>query len=409
MPITYRNINDETFTEWRIAVRRGFNEHVHLDDVERLKRDRVEMDRIFGAFDGDEVVGTGGADSHMLTVPGGEQVPISGIAYMTTSATHRRRGVLTGMVERVLADAREREEPLAALWAEESAIYGRFGFGMASYSESWTIESRFGAYARPVSSPGSVGFVTPDEATEKFPEVYDRVRQTRTGFVDRSPSRWRYNFFDEERVRGGWSAFFYVAYESSGRVDGYAVYRTKTRAAFEGIDVAIQECVAATDEAHAALWRFLLDIDLVQIVTAEARPADDLLWWLLADPRRLRRRVDDGLWIHLIDPARALSARSYGDTGRLVIEVDRAHAAGGGSLTFALEGSPQGASCHPTGESPDLAMTDSEIGAIYLGGVRPSDLARAGRIEERRGDALALALADRMFPTSPAPWCAHHF
>ena len=46
--------------------------------------------------------------------------------------THRRRGILDRMMRAQLADVRERGEPIAALWASEETIYGRFGYGLAS-------------------------------------------------------------------------------------------------------------------------------------------------------------------------------------------------------------------------------------------------------------------------------------
>jgi predicted acetyltransferase len=241
-----------------------------------------------------------------------------------------------------------------------------------------------------------------------FPGIYDRLRLQRPGFTDRHSGLWRYRYFDHERARGGWTGYFYAVYESSGKAEGYAAYRLKERDEpdDEMQDMRVAECFALSERAYAALWRFLLDVDLVETVTAEERPPDDPLWWLLADPRRLQRTGEDGLWLRLLDPMRALAARSYAGQGKLTLEVkDEWWREAQG--VYRLEASPGGAECKKSTARPDLTLSAAELGAIYLGGVKLSDLARAGRAEEHTPGALALA--DTMFAISPAPWCAHHF
>ncbi|MDA1297217.1 MAG: GNAT family N-acetyltransferase [Chloroflexi bacterium] len=407
MPIEYRVVSEAEFPEWRKAVRRGFNDHVHPDDIARLRSDRAEMDRLFGAFDGDRLVGTGGADSHMLTVPGGARLPTAGIAYIGSAATHRRQGVLTGMMRALLDQAREREEPLAALWASQAGIYSRFGFGPATVGEDWQVESVRSAFTHSPDMPGRVRFVEHDEALRLMPQVWDVASARRAGFLDRSERRWRYFFFDEERVRGGWSGMFHVVYEHNGRPEGYAAYRLRhIDPEDDPMDMKVIESVTVSDAAHAAVWRFLFDVDLVQTVRAHNRPPDDPVWWMLADPSRLRRTPEDGLWVRLADPARALAARGYGAEGRIVIQVeDRFRPDAGG--VFELETSASGATCRRTTASPDVSLSASELGAAYLGGARLASMARAGRVEEHTDGALRLL--DRMFAAEQAPWSVHYF
>ncbi len=408
MGIKHRLITTDEFPTWRTLVRRAFNGHVHPEDTERLRDDRAELDRLFAAFDDEQIVGTGGTDSHLLTLPGGSKVRAAGIAYVCTIATHRRRGVLNGTMTALLEQAREREEPAAALWASESAIYSRFGFGMGTIAEDWEIDSAFSRFAHGPETPGRVRFKTHEEALQLMPGVWERAASGRPGFVDRSESRWRYFFFDDERVRGDWSGLFHVAYEEDGEVQGYAAYRLMQVNPDEDdvLKMDVVECVTVTDAAHAALWRFLFDVDLVRGVTAHSRPPDDPVWWMLADPRQLERKLADGLWVRLLDPAKALSARTYSATDRLVIEVADSFLPDAGG-TFVLDGSTEGADCKRTAESPDITLGASELGAIYLGGVRLSDLSRSGRVQEHTGGALRRL--DRMFPADQAPWCPHHF
>lgn len=407
MSIEYRNITPDEFVEWRTLVRRGFNEQVHPDDIARLRDDRAEIDRILGAFDGSEMVGTGGIDSHVMTVPGGAKVPTAGIAYIGTAATHRRRGVLTGMMKTLLKQAREREEPVAALWASESSIYGRFGYGQATIAEAWETDPTRANFIHMPEIPGRVRFIERDEAMRVMPTIWESGSQQRAGFLDRSERRWRYFFYDDKRIRGDWSGIFFVAYKVESEPHGYAAYRLRRIDPHDDpLTMQVVECVAVSDDAHAALWRFLLSVDLVQSVAADNRPSDDPLWWMLADPRRLERVANDGLWVRVLDPEKALSARTYAAEGRLVIELkdDFLPDIDG---TFQLESSGGNACCERVAASPDISISMQELGATYLGGIRLADLTAAGRVTEHTDGAVRLF--DRMFLADRAPWCAHEF
>ncbi len=407
MSIEYRQVTADEFPNWRTLVRRGFGDSVHPEDIARLRDDRAELDRLFGAFDGDQIVGTGGADSHLMTVPGGNQVATAGVAYIGTAATHRRRGVLTGMIKSIVDQASDRQEPLAALWASESGIYSRFGFGQATIAEAWEIETHRASFSNLPEIRGRVRFAEPEEALKKMPQVWAKTGSMRAGSLDRSERRWRYNFFDAKRVRDGWSGLFFVLYEVDGSVRGYAVYRLMpVEPDDDPLKMQVVECIAQTDDAHAALWRFLLSIDLVDSVLADNRPPDDQLWWTLADPRRLNRAPTDGLWVRVIDTEKALSARSYAAEGRLVIAIEDSFIPESGGV-FSLEASGGVATCTRTTEMPDISISSSEIGATYLGGVRLVDLAKAGRATEHKSGSIRLF--DRMFLADRAPWCAHHF
>ena len=98
----------------------------------------AELDRSLGLFDGERVAATSGIYSLEMSVPGGV-VPTAGITWITVAPTHRRRGVLTAIMRRQLAEVRAAgREPVAALWAAESSIYGRFGYAPASWRGGWT-------------------------------------------------------------------------------------------------------------------------------------------------------------------------------------------------------------------------------------------------------------------------------
>jgi predicted acetyltransferase len=375
-------------------------------DVEEQEDERgfFEFERSLAAFDGDRIVGTAGAFTFDLTLPGLTTVPAAGVTWVGVLPTHRRQGILTSLMTRQLDDVHERGEPVAILYASESVIYGRFGYGWASSSYSMEINPRYAVFRQPADASGRLRVVDKEEAGKVLPGLYDQWRRTRPGAVTRRQEWWDVVLKDNEKRREGASARFYVVHESQpGQADGYLTYRVKRDWQEDSASELRQEdLVAMTPQAHTALWRYCLEHDLIRKVSAYNVAVDDPIRWQLADPRRLRvTSVHDTLWARVLDVPAALSARRYDLEGSLVIEVAdtfRPQTEG----RYRLEGGPDGATCSRTDAEPDLAMSVVDLGAIYLGGVAPSTLATAGRIEERNPGALALA--DGMFPSTPAPF-----
>ncbi len=368
----------------------------------------VELDRTRCAFVGSTMVGTSGAFSLDLTVPGGS-LPTGGTTLISVRTTHRRRGLLRAMMRAHLEDVRERNEPLAALWSSESGIYGRFGYGTAAYLYRMEIPRVHSAFAEPLRPSGSLRLLEAEDAAKLFPQVYDQLYRERPGHFARSADWWAHQrIHDSSQERRSASAFRFALYEEAGGPRGYLQYRIKHAAPRSGLGrnaVSITELQGVDAAARAALWRYALDVDLVDRIEAWNQPLDDPLPWLLADARRLERSVWDSLWVRVVDLPVALAARAYGAPARLVLEL-RDELCPWNQGTFALEGGPEGAECRPSRETPEIRLGASELGALYLGGNRFQALARAGRIE---GTAAALQRADAMFGWDPLPWCPEVF
>ena len=413
MTIELRPVTDDNFSEWRKTVRHGFGEHVHPDDIVRLRNERVELDRLVAAVDtqSNRIIGTGGADSYWLTVPGGELVPMAGVAYMTTSVTHRRQGAFSNMMTYIHDVARERGDVISGLWASQSHLYGRFDYGLSINSYDWEIDPSFGEFSHfPAANANNadikVSFIDADEADVVLPGIYERMHRQTTGSVNRTSGRWRYQLFDEERVRQGASPLFFAVCEEAGEQTGYVSYRMRRQGDSDMGTLEVVEQVSATEVAHAAIWRFLLDFDLVGNITAINRPSDDSLWWMLSDPRRLRRKSHDALWVRLLDIPKALEARTYNSDGILKIGlVSDVQPESVG--TYVIEIDDSRGSVKKTTDKPDVVMTPADLSALYLGGISSGPLFEAGRINEITTGSLAKLTG--MFNTDSAPWCAHYF
>lgn len=366
--------------------------------------------RLLSARQGDRWVGNVGEFPFEVTLPGGSTVAACGVTMVGVLPTHRRRGITTALMARLLDDAAGRGDAVAILLASESSIYGRFGFGVATELHRTHIDTGASAFLAAPRDDGELRLVADvDEAIELAREVWERHRSWRPGTTTRRPWHWELMKRDREKRREGASALFWVVHvDGAGRPDGYAAYRIKEpdEGELAYFTVRCRDLVAVDADVEAVLFRFLCDLDLVRRVELQARPLDDPLRWRLRDPRQLQ--VDehgDHLWARVLDAPAALSARRYGCTDRLVLEVhDAFRPASGGR--FAVEGGPEGAHCGPTDEPADVQLGAPELGSLLLGTVPASVLAGAGRLS---ADASVLGRADVFFSATPRPFALTSF
>jgi predicted acetyltransferase len=401
-----RPIRVEEFDQFARMLQRAFGEEFRDQDI-AMERRLFEAERSLGAFDNGELVGSTGAFTLTLTIPGGS-LPMPGVTAVAVQPTHRRRGLLTALMRKQLDDFHDGGELIAGLWASEGAIYQRFGYGLATLVGRFDIDKDRTDFARPFQWPGVVSLIERERALEIFPEVHRQVVPRHPGMIARTPGLWEHDFADLEHWRDGASRMFFALYESSGRPEGYLAYRVKNEWP-HGIprnEIRVRELMAATSDAYVALWRFCFDMDLAGKFEGWGRPLDEPLLHLLAHPRALRFGLGDGLWLRLVDVPGALAARKYSAEGRLTLEVRDAFCPWNEGRIVLAAGA-DGARCEPTNEEPDVLVDAADLGAVYLGGTRFGTLNRAGRVEEITPGALATA--DAMFTWDPPPWCPQVF
>ncbi|HEV3460882.1 MAG TPA: GNAT family N-acetyltransferase [Candidatus Dormibacteraeota bacterium] len=407
MGLELRPVELEEQRAYSALMRRAFGAALPTDEELTLSREITEFDRTLAFFDGKQMVATAGIFSYEMTVPGGA-LPCGGVTRVSVLSTHRRRGLLTAMMRRQLDDMRERGEPLAALYASEAPIYGRFGYGLATYQAAVEIERSRAAYAKNVTGSGHLSMVDVPAAVGAFTRVWEQARHNQPGMLGLD-ERWIRNALaDLEVVREGASPQYRVLYQTDGPPSGFAIYRIKLEWDASGPNGTLRlgMLIATTPDAYAALWRHVLDVDLMARVSAEMRPVDEPLRFLLADSRQPKTRIEDGVWLRLVDVAAGLAGRRYAVEGRLGLRVRDAFCTWNDG-PYQLVGGPAGAECKSTGGTLDLELDAADLAAVYLGGNRFRALFEAGRIEELRPGAVARA--DAMFATDRAPWCPSHF
>jgi len=402
-----RAITDDEVELFRHRLSRGFGSDVSEADADPTRFKEVfDIDRTFAAFDDGDIVGTGGAFSFGLTVRGGRTVAMGGTTIITVQPTHRRRGVLRAMMEYHLDEVASRGEPLAGLWAAEGAIYGRFGFGIASMRFNMTMDAAAIEF-RDETSLERVRLLDAEAAEPIMRTLYERVRLTRPGMLTRSDADWRHGvMWDPEHRRNGRSARRYAVVFEGGEPTGYTTYRQKEKwDEFPEGEVAVIEVMPTTDASHTALWHFLTNIDLYPKVEWWNAPVDEPLPAKVTDPRQVRRRLEDALWLRVLDVPAALHGRTYERDGGLtigVVDPFRPQVAG----AYRLDVSGGEAACERTDRSPDVEFDVDVLGAIYLGGGELPALAAAGRV---RGSQDARDELHRIFAADPAPWCEEVF
>lgn len=398
--ILTRTITEDEAPTYRRAVRAGFGVAETSDDDPLWARDSTApFDRARAAFHGDRIVATLRSFPNELTVPGGAQVPVGAVTAVTCQATHRRKGLLTRLMREDLAESNDRGEVADVLIASEYPIYGRFGYGPAVETTSWELTTSKARLA--YGGSGSVAFVTNEEFRAEAPAIFDRVRRTRPGMIDRSDLVWDMTADvrrpPEEKPRVG---FRVLCRDDDGVAQGYASYTIKddwqNLVSHSTADVG--NLLATGPAVHARLVRFLSELDLITKLTFSDRPADELMPHLLENARGAQvTHRGDFLWARLLDVPRALEARTYTATGRVVLEVrdDLGLAAG----RFVLDASPDGATCTPTDEAAQVTLPVRTLGAAYLGGYRLDTLAAAGWAD---GDTTVLS---RLLASDVTPWC----
>lgn len=420
MPYSLRTLDDPSqLIDWLRAMSPGFGRASDVTEEEvEARREGMALDRCLGSYDEDgRCVATFRTFAQRLTVPGGAAVRAEAVTNVSVRPTHRRRGLLTSMIERAMAVAKERGEVCSTLISAEYPIYGRYGYGPAAWRTDFEIDIPRSGLDRGLATKdddGHVELVTPEEFCEVAPDLFERFRTLpqSSGVVDRSHRWWLAHTGLLRHPGDGHQDQFHVVYRSdgaeAGSVEGIATYAVNGR--FESWRpegaVDVDRLHATTPAAERALWHYLLSIDWTVRLRAASRAPDDVLPLLLPDPRAARvTTMADYLWLRPLDVPALLTARSYPVSGSLVLEVtDDAGLANG---RFRLDASADGSDCVPTTEAADLTLPVGSLGALSLGDESASKLLRLGRLDEHRVGAAALA--DVLLRTARRPWCPDVF
>ncbi|MEV0647221.1 GNAT family N-acetyltransferase [Phytomonospora sp. NPDC050363] len=351
------------------------------------------------AEDGDRLIGTSAIFTRDLSVPGAV-IPAAHVSGVSVRPTDRRRGVLSAMMRRQLTEA---PEPVAALWASQSALYRRYGYRDAADAVSYSGDLRLAGVPQSTVS-GRIREITPEQARENLPEVYAEAVGQRPGLSTRPNGWWDKRLQDPQSQRHGAGARRVLVHENTeGAVDGYVLWRSEMKWGEAGpaYNLIVEEFIAADTDVYLALWHFLSGLDFAATFTWRRGAAfDERLRHLVGEPRHLQPRFTDALWIRLVDLPAALTARAYMRDLDVVLDVtDPIVEANRGRWRLVVRDGE--ATCERTDRPAALAMGVDVLGGIYLGG-RPLRLyASLGQVTEHLSGAVDAATTAFSWPVAP--------
>ncbi len=413
--IELRSITESSLGVWGAAVSVGFlRSGGSGDQATEYRRMRLHPDRTVGAFEAERCVGTLRSFPTELTLPGGALLPVSAITGVTVTQTHRRRGLLTRMMDRELAACGGRGEAAAILIAAEYNIYGRFGFGPSTRAHGWEIDLTRARGLRaelPEPAGGRLELVSMAQVGELGPALHERWRRGRPGAIARDQANWKLATGQVTALGFDWKEPFAVVHrDAAGEATGLALYSVDDNwdGTYPNCNLTVRDFLAVDQPTANSLWRYLLSVDWVRRVIVPNIGVDDPLPLLLGDPRAAvpHKENNDFTWLRVLDVPAAFGARRYASAGRVVLDVtDQAgYAAGRWALQAGADGVGHAV---PTTDPADLALDASALGSLFLGAEPAGRLAAASVLTEHRPGAAAAL--DLMLRTPLRAWNPDNF
>ncbi len=403
MALEYRNPTEDELRATFDAANVAFGNELRDDDFEIQKRE-LPADRVIAAFDDGHPVGLTASIAFEMTIPGGVE-PCAGITYVGVMPTHRRRGVLTQLMRKQLDDLHERGEPLAALWASESVIYGRFGYGIArAVRLRWRPRRQASRFAttrgRPARSACSRRRRR-DGSSRRSSSVRGCSAK---GMLSRSEARWDARVEDPEHWRDGARPKYYVLIEIDGQRRGvrHVPLQGEVGAGHAAGELVLVDAIATSTEATRELWRYLFGVDLIARVTLWNFDPATPLFLMVKDARRLQLKLVRRDLATARGRRRGAAATLVrGRQARVVLEVTDEFCPWNDGRYRA------GAKAGRARAEAELRLSAADLASTYLGAFSFERLAAAGRVEELADGAIARASA--LFRTELPPHCLEPF
>ena len=193
-----------------------------------------------------------------LTLPGGAIVGHAAVTHIGVLPSFTRQGIATELIRHQLRDIAARGEVVATLRASEATIYERYGYGVASSSQSVEVQTARAALRPDVGTGGPVRLIDTAEAWEVLPRIYTENRSSRPGTIDHPEVWWQGLRLRTESASG---ASYVAIHGEPGSESGFARYRPIDTQAWFVSDqrtIVVEDFFAPTMEAYLGLLRFLL-------------------------------------------------------------------------------------------------------------------------------------------------------
>jgi predicted acetyltransferase len=241
-----------------------------------------------------------------MVLPGGWTLPAAACTGGSTHPALARRGLMRATLELMTQRADDEGKAVMGGGASEWALYGRFGIGPCSWSDSVEIDVQQAGLRDDV--PGGDPRVDPVDGA-RARELAETIYLAQCGatpgellhpacYWDRLVGSPSYDRIESvlAMTPPGAGPRIAVAVADRGLVT-YRIIPNWTPQSAPHCTLHVIDFLAADAEAAGALWRHLFSVDLVRVISAWRLPVDSPIRWWVRDARRITARRQDGLWI----------------------------------------------------------------------------------------------------------------
>lgn len=378
--------------------------------IQRLKL-LADPERAIALCKNNKIIGTTNSFSSYISIPNDKSVKVAAVSYVSVQPTHRRKGILTEMMNIQLNEIYSKyKEPLAILWPSETAIYGRFGY--APTKEKHYKISKNNTQFKPGLTNNSleVKFLNRNEAINAYVEINNKLMSTRPG-VMKINKKWAQRRIDDlifKHLNSG-PAYFIGIYHNKKLV-GFATYSIENNDNSYGntpSSLYMWDIIYLDLDAAISIWNFCLNIDLVEEFYANGVPEDDILEALLISPSGLNARITTGFWIRIVDVVSAITLRSYEYTGNIVFKVKDSIIKNNNKTYILNTNDKSNPVCEISNSKPDIEITIQGLSEIFLGTFDLNNLIASGNINIK--NKKAIKIINKIFKSESQPFCPMHF
>lgn len=330
-----------------------------------------------------------------IALPGGTYVSHLSVTHVGVAPTQTRNGIARALLSEQLRRAHAEGYVVAGLRASDARIYGRYGYGIASWAVRQDVDLANGG--RPKSERRTdLRVVDAFESFDLLQRIAAAAPSPRSASLQRWDGWWK---IQEFRTRHGSTPHHAVVVGAEGAERGYIRFHiqasdnwfTSTQRT-----AIVDDLIAHDDDAWRALLGHLLSQDILHKIILPSRPVDDALPRLVDNLRAVQTsELRDESWVRPLDLAKLLNARSYDSNARVVIEVsDPLIADNNGVWTVGGDGAAKSA------ETAKISLPIDTLAELVFGASSAWSLAASGRL---RGDRADIDALDKVFATEQKP------
>lgn len=344
----------------------------------------LESGSPLGGFVNGELQGVVNGYDSSIVLPGGNRLRHLAVTHVGVSPTHARRGIARRLLTEQLRQARAKGFVVAGLRASDARIYGRYGYGIASWSVRQDVDLVNGGRLKPrhrddIRQVDALSF-------ELFKRIANASPAPRAATLMRWDAWWEIQRF---RAAHASTPVHAVVIGPEGVERGYLRFHVQPSENWFTSGqrtIIVDDIVAHDDDAWRGLMGHILSQDILHKVVLPSRPVDDPLPLLVENPRAVQiSDLRDESWIRPLDLKEFLNGRKYGRNSRVIFKVsDPILPENTGVWSLSAKGAER------IRESAAFELSLQTVTELVFGTQSAFTLAAAGRIDAGSDDIAAL-------------------